>query len=77
MIDCRWAHVATITVARMQNTYSAKNNIKFVTQLIIRGITHGPQVDQLVIGTASLAYSLMMMRLCRHYWDMQNYQQCT
>jgi len=37
-------------VSHMQNTYSAKNDIKFVSQVIFSGITLGPHVDQLVIG---------------------------
>ena len=55
---------------------STKNNILFVSQVIFSGITLGPHVHQLVIGTPSLADSLLMMQLCRHYWEVKNHQLC-
>jgi len=69
-------HAATTTVASMQNTYSTKNDIMFVSQVMNGGIALGPRVDQLATSTLALAFSLMMMQLCRHYWEVQNLQQC-
>ena len=61
----------------MQNTYLSKNDIIFVSQVIISGIILGPHVHLVVIGMPSLADSLMMMQLCRHYWVVKTLQQCT
>ena len=60
----------------MHNTYSAKNDMTFVSRVIISGITLRPHVDQFAIGTPSLADSLLMIQFCRHYWEAKNLQQC-
>jgi len=46
-------HVATITVERVQNTYSAKKYIMFVNQVIFSRVTHVPHVDQLATTSAN------------------------
>jgi len=48
----------------------------FVSQVILRGITLEPRVDQLAKTTVALADSDMMMQLCRHNWEVKNLQQC-
>jgi len=53
------------------------DDIMFVSQVIFSGITLGPHVNQLVIGTPSLADLNMMMQSCHHYWEVKNLQQCT
>jgi len=42
-----------------------------VSQVILSGITLEPRVDQLVTIKVALADSLMMMQLCRHYWEVE------
>jgi len=48
-----------------------------VSQIILTRITLERRVDQLVTSILALAHSLMMMQLCRHYWEVKNLQQCT
>jgi len=62
-------------VFHMQNT-CLWNIIMVVSQVMLSRITLEPHVDQLVMSTLVLVDSIMMMQLCRHYWEVKNLQQC-
>jgi hypothetical protein len=53
------------------------NNIMFVSQLMISGITIGLHIDQLVTSMLALADSNIMMQLCSHNWEVKNLQRYT
>ena len=48
----------------------------FDSEVVFCRITLGPHVDQLATRMLPLADSLIMMQLCRHYWEVKNHQQC-
>jgi len=74
-----WIAVSTCDdhcAIHMQNTY-LRNIIMVGSQVIFGWIELGPHVDQLATNMFALADSSLMMHLCRHYWDVENHQQCT
>ena len=68
--------MATTTVVICITATPQRTTLWFLCQVILSGMTLGPCVEQLAVGTPVLTDSTMMMQLCRHYWELKTLPQC-